>query len=149
MAHKKSGWTAQNVHDSPWQRLWIKKYAGQRVVSWNILVRQRWTKWCPWNWTEMWKDFTIFAVSDWIVYFTEKRQLKFNWRVYRDIFVHVSETGKPEARKPATKKVKVEKKSAAKKPAVKSSPAAKKAAPAKKKSAEKKPAAKKTTKKES
>lgn len=89
MAHKKSGWTAKNIHDSPWQRLWVKKFAGEKVIEWNIIVRQRWTKFYPWVGTRIWKDYTIFSVSNWEVYFTEKRQLKFNWRTYRNVFVNV------------------------------------------------------------
>lgn len=90
MAHKKSWWTAQNIHDSPWQRLWVKKFAGQKVLAGNILVRQRWTKWHPWNWVWIWRDHTVFATIDWVVSFTEKKLIKFNWRIYKDIFVHVT-----------------------------------------------------------
>lgn len=105
MAHKKSWWTAQNVHDSPGQRLWIKKFAGQAVIAWNILARQRGNKYYPWAWVWMWKDHTLYALVPWVVYFTEKRQLKFNWRVYRNVFLHLkSEPGEVQVKK-AVKKV--------------------------------------------
>ncbi len=113
MAHKKSWWTAQNVHDSPGQRLWIKKYAGEAVIAWNILARQRGNKFYPWAWVWMWKDHTLYALVDWVVYFTEKRQLKFNWRVYRDVFLHIkSEAWDIKKKKVVAKKVSISKKAA-------------------------------------
>lgn len=89
MAHKKSWWIAQNIKDSPWQRLWVKRFAWEKVISWNIIIRQRWTKYFPWFWVKIWKDHTIFAVIDWVVSFSEKKQTKFDWRVFKDVFVHV------------------------------------------------------------
>lgn len=89
MAHKKSWWIAQNIKDSPWQRLWVKKYAWEKVISWNIIIRQRGTKYFPWEWVQIWKDHTIFSVIEWTVYFTEKKQAKFDWRIFKDTIVHV------------------------------------------------------------
>lgn len=89
MAHKKSWWTASNVRDSAWKRLWIKKYAWEKVISWNILIRQRWTKWHAWENVWVWVDFTIFAKKDWVVKFTKKRKMKFNWRTYVNTVINV------------------------------------------------------------
>jgi large subunit ribosomal protein L21 len=44
MAHKKGGGSSRNGRDSNSQRLGVKRYAGQFVLSGNILVRQRGTK---------------------------------------------------------------------------------------------------------
>ena len=41
MAHKKGGGSSRNGRDSESKRLGIKKYAGEFVISGNILVRQR------------------------------------------------------------------------------------------------------------
>ena len=47
MAHKKAGGSSRNGRDSIGRRLGVKKYGGERVVSGNIIVRQRGTKWRP------------------------------------------------------------------------------------------------------
>ena len=44
MAHKKGGGSSRNGRDSQSQRLGVKKYGGERVISGNILVRQRGTR---------------------------------------------------------------------------------------------------------
>ena len=44
MAHKKGGGSSRNGRDSNSQRLGVKRYAGQFVLSGNILIRQRGTK---------------------------------------------------------------------------------------------------------
>jgi large subunit ribosomal protein L27 len=44
MAHKKAGGSSRNGRDSAGRRLGVKKYGGERVISGNILVRQRGTK---------------------------------------------------------------------------------------------------------
>ncbi len=40
MAHKKGGGSSRNGRDSQGQRLGIKKYGGEHVISGNIIVRQ-------------------------------------------------------------------------------------------------------------
>lgn len=102
MAHKKAGWTVKNVTDSAWQRLWVKLFWWEKANPWNIIIRQRWTKWHPWAGVQMWVDHTIFSVIDWYVKFYEKKQMKFNWRTYKDIFVSVVE--KNEQKEKAVKK---------------------------------------------
>ena len=89
MAHKLAWWTAKNTRDSKWQRLWVKKFWWESAIKWNIIIRQRWTKWHPWTWVMMWKDFTIFAVIDWIVTYSIERKMKFNWRTYKNTVVSV------------------------------------------------------------
>ena len=44
MAHKVGGGSSRNGRDSNSQRLGVKRYAGQFVLSGNVLVRQRGTK---------------------------------------------------------------------------------------------------------
>jgi large subunit ribosomal protein L27 len=67
MAHKKGGGSSRNGRDSNSQRLGVKVYAGQSVVSGNILVRQRGTRIKPGLNVGLGKDDTIFAVADGIV----------------------------------------------------------------------------------
>jgi len=63
MAHKKAGGSSRNGRDSAGRRLGVKKFGGESVISGNILVRQRGTKWWPGEGVGMGKDHTIFAVT--------------------------------------------------------------------------------------
>jgi large subunit ribosomal protein L27 len=67
MAHKKGGGSVRNGRDSNAQRLGVKKYAGEVVLSGNILVRQRGTRIKPGNNVGLGKDDTLFAVAPGIV----------------------------------------------------------------------------------
>jgi len=67
MAHKKGGGSSRNGRDSNSQRLGVKRYAGEFVLSGNILVRQRGTKIKPGLNVKVGKDDTLFAVADGIV----------------------------------------------------------------------------------
>ena len=49
MAHKKAGGSSRNGRDSAGRRLGVKKFGGENVISGNIIVRQRGTKWWPGN----------------------------------------------------------------------------------------------------
>lgn len=69
MAHKKGGGSSRNGRDSNSQRLGVKRYAGQFVLSGNILVRQRGTKIKPGLNVLVGKDDTLFAVADGVVMF--------------------------------------------------------------------------------
>ena len=73
MAHKKAGGSSRNGRDSVGRRLGVKKFGGEKVVSGNILIRQRGTKWHPGTGVGMGKDHTIFAVEDGNVEFKTKR----------------------------------------------------------------------------
>jgi large subunit ribosomal protein L27 len=64
MAHKKAGGSSRNGRDSDGQRLGVKRFGGQKVLSGNILVRQRGTKWKPGHNVGLGKDHTIFALID-------------------------------------------------------------------------------------
>ncbi|HBG75300.1 MAG: 50S ribosomal protein L27 [Chloroflexi bacterium GWB2_49_20] len=69
MAHKKGGGSAKNGRDSNAQRLGVKKYAGEYVLSGNIIVRQRGTHIKPGLNVGLGKDDTIFATSEGVVVF--------------------------------------------------------------------------------
>ena len=69
MAHKKGGGSAKNGRDSNGQRLGVKKYGGEYVLSGNILVRQRGTHIKPGLNVDVGKDDTIFATSEGVVLF--------------------------------------------------------------------------------
>jgi large subunit ribosomal protein L27 len=67
MSHKKGQGTSRNGRDSKAQNFGVKKFAGQTVVSGNILIRQRGTKFRAGENVKMGRDFTLFAVKDGIV----------------------------------------------------------------------------------
>ena len=82
MAHKKGGGAARNVHDSPGQRLGVKKFGGEAVRAGNIIVRQRGTKFLPGNNVGLGKDHTIFAKIDGFVKFEHVSRDKKQISVY-------------------------------------------------------------------
>ena len=69
MAHKKGGGSSRNGRDSNSQRLGVKRYAGQFVLSGNILIRQHGTKIKPGLNVDAGRDDTLFATADGIVMF--------------------------------------------------------------------------------
>lgn len=69
MAHKKGGGSSRNGRDSNAQRLGVKRYAGQVVLSGNILVRQRGTHIKPGLNVGVGKDDTLFATANGVVVF--------------------------------------------------------------------------------
>jgi large subunit ribosomal protein L27 len=72
MAHKKAGGSSRNGRDSNAQRLGVKRFGGQAVLSGNILVRQRGTKFHPGANVGLGKDHTLFATVDGRVEFRTK-----------------------------------------------------------------------------
>lgn len=69
MAHKKGGGSSRNGRDSNAQRLGVKKYAGQKVISGNIIVRQRGTRIKPGQNVGRGSDDTLFATIEGVVVF--------------------------------------------------------------------------------
>ncbi|MBN1625326.1 MAG: 50S ribosomal protein L27 [Deltaproteobacteria bacterium] len=69
MAHKKAGGSSRNGRDSAGQRFGIKRYAGQKVLPGNILVRQKGTKIHPGANVGIGRDYTIFSKIDGVVAF--------------------------------------------------------------------------------
>jgi len=67
MAHKKGGGSSRNGRDSQGQRLGVKVYSGEMVLSGHILVRQRGTRIKPGENVGVGKDDTLFAKIDGLV----------------------------------------------------------------------------------
>lgn len=76
MAHKKGGGSSRNGRDSQSQRLGVKKYAGEYVLSGHILIRQRGTRIKPGLNVDVGKDDTIFATMDGLVVYDVVRGRK-------------------------------------------------------------------------
>jgi large subunit ribosomal protein L27 len=70
MATKKQGGSSGNGRDSRSKRLGVKRSDGQFVLSGNILIRQRGTKWNPGSNVGLGRDHTIYATVDGFVKFT-------------------------------------------------------------------------------
>jgi large subunit ribosomal protein L27 len=64
MAHKKGQGSSRNGRDSNGQRRGVKRFAGERVLAGNILVRQLGTQFHPGKNVGQGKDFTLFALVD-------------------------------------------------------------------------------------
>lgn len=73
MAHKKAGGSSRNGRDSDGRRLGVKKFGGEAVISGNIIIRQRGTKWHPGRNVGMGKDHTLFALVDGVAEFKASR----------------------------------------------------------------------------
>lgn len=83
MSHVKAGGTAKNVHDSPGQRLGVKRSGGQKVRTGEVLVRQVGMTKRPGVGTTVSRNFTIHAARDGIVNFESRKVRLFTGRSVR------------------------------------------------------------------
>ena len=74
MAHKKGLGSTRNGRDSHAQRLGVKMFAGQKVKTGNVIVRQRGTKHHPGKNVGIGKDDTLYALTDGVVVFKRGRE---------------------------------------------------------------------------
>lgn len=72
MAHKTGGGSTRKNRDSVSKRLGVKVYGGAKVISGNIIVRQKGNKFYPGLGTKQGNDYTIFAISTGKVEFKQK-----------------------------------------------------------------------------
>jgi large subunit ribosomal protein L27 len=73
MAHKKGGGSSRNGRDSESKRLGVKVFAGEFVISGNILVRQRGTRIYPGRNVGIGRDHTLFATAEGVVVYENLR----------------------------------------------------------------------------
>ena len=73
MAHKKGGGSSRNGRDSKGQRLGVKVFSGEQVLSGHILVRQRGTSIRPGRNVGIGSDDTLFATIDGVVIYETSR----------------------------------------------------------------------------
>lgn len=90
MAHKKAQGSTSNGRDSQAKRLGVKAFGGETVSAGSILIRQKGNKFWPGKNVSQGHDFTLFTLVDGKVSFEEKRRVRFDGRVYRDIYVNVA-----------------------------------------------------------
>jgi len=67
MSHKKGQGTSRNGRDSNPQNYGVKKFAGQKVLAGNILMRQKGTRFRPGDNVKMGRDYTLFATKNGVV----------------------------------------------------------------------------------
>lgn len=77
MSHVKAGGTAKNIHNSPGQRLGVKRFGGQTVRTGEVLVRQTGSTKLSGPGTFISRDFTIHAAVDGVVTFSKVRKSRF------------------------------------------------------------------------
>lgn len=83
MSHVKAGGTAKNIHDSPGQRLGIKRSGGQKVTTGQIIVRQIGMTKRPGDGTSLGRDYTIHAARDGVVKFQSRKVRTFSGKSVR------------------------------------------------------------------
>src|SRR5690349_8102951 len=69
MAHKKGQGSSRNGRDSKAQYRGVKRFAGQKVLAGNILVRQVGSTFHAGHGVGVGKDFTLWATIDGVVKF--------------------------------------------------------------------------------
>jgi len=72
MAQKKAGGSTKNGRDSKSKRLGLKKYGGQSILSGQIIIRQRGTKFHPGKNVGIGRDHTLFAKKNGTIKFIRK-----------------------------------------------------------------------------
>ena len=78
MAHTKAGGSTKNGRDSASRRLGVKRHDGQSVLTGEILVRQRGTRYIPGVGVRRGADDTLYAGIAGIVKFLSKNKIKYN-----------------------------------------------------------------------
>lgn len=77
MSQKKAGGTVKNLHDSPGQRLGVKRFGGEEVKAGHVLVRQRGMSKRAGDGASLGRDYTIYATRDGVVDFHQTRVRRF------------------------------------------------------------------------
>lgn len=77
MSHVKAGGTSKNNHDSPGQRLGVKRFGGQKVRKGEVIIRQVGQTKIAGDGTYISRNFTIHAAKDGVVEFATRKVRKF------------------------------------------------------------------------
>lgn len=83
MSHVKAGGSSKNVHNNAGARLGVKRYAGQKVSTGEVLVRQTGSTKVAGSGTFLSRNFTIHAAKDGIVAFKQVRPRRFTGKTVR------------------------------------------------------------------
>ncbi len=83
MSHVKAGGSSKNVHDSPGQRLGVKRFGGQKVSAGEVIVRQVGETKQAGPGTYLSRNFTIHAAKDGVVGFKSVKTKRFTGKTAR------------------------------------------------------------------
>ena len=83
MSHVKAGGSSKNIHDSPGQRLGVKRFGGQKVNAGEVLIRQAGETKQAGPGTYMSRDFTIHAQIAGTVAFRQVKTKRFTGKTAR------------------------------------------------------------------
>jgi len=83
MSHVKAGGSSKNVHDSPGQRLGVKRFGGQKVRNGEVIVRQIGASKIAGPGTYTSRNFTIHAAKDGVVEFKQIKIRRFTGKTVR------------------------------------------------------------------
>ncbi|MDR3559691.1 MAG: 50S ribosomal protein L27 [Candidatus Pacebacteria bacterium] len=89
MAHRKAGGSTQLGRDSISKRLGVKKFGSEKVLTGQIIIRQRGTKFRPGKNVKRSEDDTLFAMKDGVVKFSNKKVRTFTGKLEAKRFVSV------------------------------------------------------------
>ena len=81
MATKKAAGTAKNLRDSQPKYLGVKKSAGEKVSTGEIIIRQRGTKVEAGKGVRIGKDHTLYAANSGVVAFRNMRKTRFDGNI--------------------------------------------------------------------
>ena len=83
MSHVKAGGTVKNVHDSPGQRLGVKRSGGQKVSTGQVIVRQVGLTKRAGKGATVSRNFTVHATRDGVVTFKTRKVRRFTGKTVR------------------------------------------------------------------
>ncbi|NCU29919.1 50S ribosomal protein L27 [Candidatus Saccharibacteria bacterium] len=90
MSKIKAGGSSKNIHDSPGQRLGVKRFGGQKVSAGEVLVRQTGATKVAGPGTYMSRNYTIHASKDGVVKFEQVKKRLFTGRTERRTQVSIA-----------------------------------------------------------
>jgi len=89
MAHKKAGGSTSLGRDSVSKRLGVKVFGGQQVVTGNIIIRQKGTKYLAGENVGVGNDYTLYSLKDGVVAFKQVKKTTFSGKGRRKTEVSV------------------------------------------------------------
>ncbi|MDD3102388.1 MAG: 50S ribosomal protein L27 [Patescibacteria group bacterium] len=81
MSHKKAGGSTSLGRDSQGKRLGVKMSHGQKTKPGMIIVRQRGTKFHPGVGVRKGSDYTLYAIKEGTIYFSQKKSPDFTGKL--------------------------------------------------------------------
>jgi large subunit ribosomal protein L27 len=72
MSHVKAGGAVRQHHQRPGKRLGLKKFGGEKVITGNIILRQKGARYKAGKGVGMGRDYTIFAMMDGVIKFSKR-----------------------------------------------------------------------------